>query len=100
MLIYIAAQSNPRGFLLPIVALFAAVVGWGLWSLKSWARNITLITTGMTVVLWMRAFLFDAAFGDATFHSSFERQTVYIVLLMDILVFLYLWNVPEAFGES
>jgi len=100
MLTYIAAQGNPRGVLIPLVALFTTAVALGLWFLQKWARNLTLLSTGMTVVLWLRGFAFNAALGKATFQSGLQRQTVWVVILMDALVFAYLWGVPEAFGEQ
>ncbi len=37
--IYIAAHgTEPPAILLPVVALLAAAIGWGIWRLKYWAR--------------------------------------------------------------
>ena len=98
--IYIAARSNPPAFLLPLVAIYSATIGWGLWRLKKWARNILAATCGLSVALWVRYFLFNLAFQDHVLDAQ-QRQAVYMLMFLDALVFIYLAlydGVPQAFG--
>jgi hypothetical protein len=107
VLVYVAAAQNlPAAILVPVVmpavALSLLAVGLGLWFLKSWARKILMLTSGITAVLWIRRFFFDAAFGNSTFQTDLGRQTVYFVVLLDSLVFCclaFLPDITEAFGK-
>jgi hypothetical protein len=103
-LMYIAAHGNARGVLVPIVATYIGVVGWGLWRLKQWARNLLMVTSAVTVAVWIRRLvLVDWALKSPTLKSELARQSVYIVLLMDALVFAYLafdLHTIEAFAKN
>ncbi len=43
-------------FILVIGAVYA-VLGWGLWTLKDWARLVTIVLTGLGAVLSLPGFL-------------------------------------------
>jgi hypothetical protein len=102
--VYFAAHGkNPHGFLLPLVAGYVTVMGWGLWSLKGWARSSLMVTSGLTVAIWVRRLLFDQAMGDTTLKTPLEVQVVGFLLLADAITFFYLFfgvGVKRAFGES
>jgi len=103
-MVFLAAHGkNPRGFAIPLFALYSCIVGFGIWRLKNWARNSLMITSGMTVALWIRLLtLFDWAFGEHTLKTPLQQQIVYSLILMDAVVFYVLWmgdGVREAFGE-
>jgi hypothetical protein len=104
ILTYIAArQPLPPTALLPIVmpliAAYLFATGFGLWFLKMWARNVVMITSGGTAVLWIRAFIYYGVIKEPIFKSDSQRQTVMFVVLLDILVFAYLYIEGRAFGE-
>jgi hypothetical protein len=107
VLTYVAARRNlpPAGLiqvLMPLIAAFLIVVGCGLWFLKKWARNTLMITSGMTVVLWIKRLAFDWAIGAVTLQTELQRQIVYFVIIVDALIFgcLAFWpDVSEAFDE-
>jgi len=105
VLTYIAArQPLPPAALLPIImpliAAYLSTTGFGLWFLKKWARNLVMITSGGTAVLWIRAFIYYGAINEPIFKSDLQRQTVIFVVLLDIVVFVYLYMEGRAFGES
>jgi hypothetical protein len=102
LVIYVSARSSPPLFLFPLVAAYLTVVGWGLWSLRKWARNTLMITSGMNVALWARYFPFNLAFQDRILDAQ-QKQAVYSLMFIDALVFFYLAlydGVPQAFGEK
>jgi len=59
-----------------------------------------MITSGGTAVLWIRAFIYYGAINEPIFKSDLQRQTVIFVVLLDIVVFVYLYMEGRAFGES
>jgi len=73
-----------------VLALVYAVVGFGLWGLKSWARTLTLIFAALSLV--MR--LLGLAHHPTTWHAV--RAAVDIV----ILVYLMLPNVKRLFAVA
>jgi hypothetical protein len=42
---------------------YAAIVGWGLWTLKRWARNLLMATSGLSALRWIRYFSVNAIVG-------------------------------------
>ncbi|HTB95629.1 MAG TPA: hypothetical protein VK716_01355 [Terracidiphilus sp.] len=96
----------------PLSAAYAAVVGWGLWSLKGWARNLLMATSGLSALRWIRYFSVNAVIGSdlsemsnrAHFVSTdFQRQTVYALVAIDLIVLgclTLLPDVPEAFRKK
>jgi hypothetical protein len=105
ILTYIAArQALPPPALLPIImpviAVYLFATGLGLWLLKKWARNVLMITSATTAIMWVRAFIYYGAIGQPIFESELQRQTVMVVVLLDIIVFAYLYLEGAAFGET
>lgn len=106
--VYIASHGGGLpSFLTPIVAVYAAIIGVGLWRLQRWARNLLMVTSGLSAARWLRYFSLNWAIGGTglgkhvnSLNSEFERQTVYVLVLIDIFVFLclvYFPGVAEAF---
>lgn len=84
---------------LPLAAAYYCVTGFGLLRLKRWARNALMLTSGATVLLWARRFLFDYALGRATLKTDLQQQSVYAVMCLDAIIFLYLAANSEAFRK-
>jgi hypothetical protein len=99
--VYFASHGkNARGPLLPLIAVYVAVMGWGLWSLKGWARKSLMATSGLTIAVWVRGFLFAQAMGVTSLSPS-QMQVVGFLLLVDAITFFYLFfgvDVKLAFG--
>jgi hypothetical protein len=108
VLTYIVTRHNVSSyaipFLMPLVAVFVLSIGLGLWFLRKWARNALMIASGTTVVLWLRHFLVvDWALGETTLKTEAGRQSVYVIIMLDALIFgcLALYpDVAKAFGEK
>ena len=73
-----------------VIALVCAVVGFGLWGLKNWARILTLIFVG----LWFVVGLIGLVHHPTTWHMV--RAAVDVV----ILVYLMLPNVKRLFAVA
>jgi hypothetical protein len=103
-LLYVAAHGrDTHGFLLPIAGLFVGFVGYGLWSLKPWARRSLIVSTGLMLAVWGHRFFVDQMDGVVTLKTPHEQQTVAMVLFLDAVVFLYMVaydDIPRAFGKK
>jgi len=102
-LIYLAAHGRDvSGPLLPLVAIYTTVIGWGIWRLWRWARKTLIISSSLMVGLWARKFILDWMAGDESFRSASEQQIIFFLLFLDLVVILYLAfydDVPKAFNE-
>jgi hypothetical protein len=103
-LIYAAAHGrDTHGFLLPIVGVFVAIVGYGLWRLKPWARRSLIISTALMLTVWGHRFFVDQMDGIVTLKTPLEQKTVAIVLFLDAVFFLYMVaydDITRAFGKK
>ena len=99
--VYFASHGkNARGLMVPLIALYVAVMGWGLWSLKGWARKSLMTTSGLTIVVWVRGLMIDRALGGPSLSTA-QMQIVGFLLLVDAITFFYLYfgaDVKVAFG--
>jgi hypothetical protein len=92
--------------LVPALAIYPAVVGWGLWHVRKWAHK-TLIATSM-LALWfvLDGFTVEWTMLQAVLHkyaiaTGSKRQAVCALLLIDGTVLFYLClgdGVRKAFG--
>ena len=106
-LVYLAAHgSNPRGVFLAVFTIYPLVIGAGLWFLQPWARYALMVTSGVTVAKWVRFLLLNWAVAGSSLYDPImepgnRRDTVLTLILIDAVVFLYLWTgqgVSKAFG--
>ena len=90
--------SEPMiSFIMPVVAVYFAAIGWGLWRLQKWARNLVIATSGPTLLLWLRAVLvLEWALGEPLLRDQLTRQTVFILVLTNMLIFLCLTVYPDV----
>jgi len=97
-------------FAMTLSAAYLLLTGLGLWNLQKWARNVLLLTSGLTVVIWIRYFALDSFIrntdlGSALGPSPISKAAfslITIVILMDALVFCCLAFYPDvgsAFAE-
>jgi hypothetical protein len=82
---------------MPAIAGYLAVTGWGLWSLQKWARRLVMATSGLTVALWARALLMrEWALGESLFRDELARNTAYALMLINAVIFLCLTLYPDV----
>lgn len=102
-IVYIAAHGQwLPAFLLPITAIIPAALGWGIYQLKPWARFALLISSGVTATRWISGLLFSVwALGEKILPSAAARDTVAVLVIVDLIIFSYLINsdVKRAFGD-
>ena len=106
ILTYVVTQHNVSTYssspIMPLIAAFVVSTGLGLWFLKKWARNILIVVTAMTTVLWLRRFVVDWALGETTLKTQSGRESVYAVVIINALIFYFLAfdpDVKQAFGD-
>lgn len=79
------------------IAVIAFALGWGLWNLKNWARLVTLVITGIRLLLGT----YSAIFSLLHFNIL---ALVFIIIVLGIngLIFWYLLqpDVKQAFGTT
>ncbi len=68
------------GAIMTLFAIFGLVVGWGLWSLKSWAWMIALILNILNIIL-----------------NIFSGQYIAIIIPLIIVIYLQQGEVKSTF---
>lgn len=97
-------------FAMTFFAAYLIVTGFGLLNLKRWARNVLLLTSGLTVFAWTRYFIFDSLLrntdlGGALGPSPISKAALSVIavgIMMDALIFCCLAFYPDVwkiFGE-
>lgn len=98
------AQNSLIPIVMPLAAAYLIATGYGLWTLRKWARHIVVGTSGLTVILWLRAILVrEWAMGDRLFANSWARQVAYATILLNAFICGSLILYPEvarAFSEE
>ncbi len=90
-LLFLASHGkDPNSLVLLVLGIYAAVIGRGLWNLRRWARNSLVFTSLLMLVLWFAHFDFGTALPTMPALALVETQTVYILLLLDFFIFMYL----------
>jgi hypothetical protein len=90
-LIFLASHGkDPNDLALLVLGLYAAAIGYGLWNLRRWARNSLVFTSLTMLVLWFAHRDFGTALPTMPAISRVATQTVYILLLLDFFIFMYL----------
>jgi hypothetical protein len=90
-LIFLASHGkDPNGLVLLVLGIYAAAIGCGLWNLRRWARNSLVFTSLLMLVLWFAHYDFGTALPTMPAISLVATQTVYVLLLLDFVIFMYL----------
>jgi len=76
------------GIGLLVLAAFYLIVGFGLWSLKNWARVLTIVFVGIGLLLGLRNFI--------EYHHTFRVVRTAVDAL--ILIYLFLPDVSRVFA--
>lgn len=98
------APRTVAPFTMTLSAAYFILTGIGLWNLQKWARNVLLLTSGLTVVVWIRYFALDSLIrntdiGNALGPSPISKAAlslITVVILMDALVFCCLAFYPDV----
>ena len=90
-LLFIASHGkDPHGIMLVVFGSYAAAIGNGIWKLRRWARNSLVFTSLCMLVLWLVHHDFDTSIPTMPGIARVRNQTVYLLLLFDFVIFMYL----------
>ncbi|MFZ0305918.1 MAG: hypothetical protein WAL75_24750 [Terracidiphilus sp.] len=86
---------------LPAAAIYSLAIGWGLWRMQRWARELLIAAI---INCWMIGSVsFNGLlFGGGVFLDNLEVKVLVCVLVLNLLIYGCLaWypGVAEAFGE-
>ena len=87
--------------LLPVLAAYHAVLAWGLWRLRAWARDWLMFVI-VYCTLASGTSLSGLMFGKGIFWPSWDQKASTCVLIFDLFIYGCLaWypDVAKAFGE-
>jgi hypothetical protein len=91
--LFIAAHGKDLpGVLVPIFGGYVAYVGLRLLQLKPSVRRTLAVSSAITVAVSLNRL---GVFGDASVTNSFQQQTLYVLILLDLAVYIYLVFHPE-----
>jgi hypothetical protein len=92
-LLFIAAHGKDLpGFLVPVFGLYVAYIGISLLRLRPAARRNLAVSSAITIAVSLQRLGF---FGESSMTSHFDRQALYILILLDFAVYVYLAFHPE-----
>jgi hypothetical protein len=92
-LFFIAARGrNVSGVLVPLLGLYLIHIGVQLLRLRPTTRRNLAISSAITIVLSLQRL---GVFGDSDMRSNFDHEALYIVILADLTVYIYLAFHPE-----
>jgi hypothetical protein len=92
-MLFVAAHGKDlSGYLIPIIGCYVAYVGVGIFQLKPSIRKNLAISSVITICLSLRRL---GLFGESAITSRTDRQTLYILILLDLAIYVYLAFHPE-----
>ncbi len=92
-MLFIAAHGKDlSGVLVPIIGCYVAYVGVGIFRMRPSVRRTLAISSVITICLSLRRL---GLFGESTVTSRTDRQTLYILILLDLVIYIYLAFHPE-----
>jgi hypothetical protein len=110
LLVFIASHGKvPQGPVLALLAIYPIVIGAGLLLMIPWARRTLMVTSGLTIAIWVRYLLMNQMMSAGNplqqnlALTPEQQQAVLALLLTDALVLFYLWmgqGVQKAFSVN
>jgi len=92
-MLFIAAHGKDiSGFLVPFFGLYVAYVGYGLSMMRPSFRRNLAISSAITIAVSLQRL---GLFGESSMTSQVDRQTLYILILIDLTIYIYLAYHPE-----
>ena len=92
-MLFIAAHGRDlSGVLVPIFGLYVAYVGCGIYMMRPSIRRTLAFSSAITVALSLQRL---GIFGETTMTDPLDRQTLYILVLLDLAIYIYLVFHPE-----
>jgi hypothetical protein len=92
-MLYIAAHGKTiPAVLVPTFALYIAYVGYGLLRLRRSVRRNLALSSVVTICASLQRL---GVFGESSMISRSDREGLYILILLDLAVYIYLAFHPE-----
>jgi len=93
-MLFIAAHGKEiSGVLVPVFGCYVAYVGVGIFKMRPSIRRTLAISSAITICLSLRRL--GVFGGESTITSQLDRQAVYILILLDLAIYIYLAFHPE-----
>jgi hypothetical protein len=93
-MLFIAAHGrDASGVLIPVLGCYVAYVGVGIFNMRPTIRRTLAISSAITICLSARRL--GVFGGERTITSQLDRQAVYILILLDLAIYVYLAFHPE-----
>ena len=91
--LYIAAHGkNVSGYLVPIFGAYLVYVGYGLFTLRPSVRTNLSFSCAITIILSLQRL---GLFGQTATTNYIDRETLYILILFDFAIYIYMVFHPE-----
>jgi hypothetical protein len=96
-LLLIAAHGKTlSGYLVPAFGFYLLYIGFSLLRMRKKTQRNLAISSVITICGSLQRL---GVFGESTLTSQFDRQTLYILILLDLAVYIYLAFHPEITGS-
>jgi hypothetical protein len=99
-LLYIAAHGKDlNGYLVPIFGAYVAYVGWGIFTMRPGTRQTLALSSAITIAVSIYRLGY---FGGPGISGTLDRESLYILMLLDLTIYIYLVFHPEivrSFGS-
>ncbi len=92
-LLFIAAHGRDlSGYLVPIFGAYIAYVGCGIYMMRPSTRTTLALSSAITISVSVYRL---GIFGGTRMTDQLDRQTLYILILLDLAIYIYLVFHPE-----
>ena len=92
-LLLIAAHGKSlTGIVVPLFGLWVCWVGYGIWRMRRRVRRNLAISSVLTICVSLQRL---GVFGESSMSSRADRESLYILILLDLAVYIYLAFHPE-----
>lgn len=93
-MLFIAAHGRDiSGYLIPIFGAYVAYVGYGIYVMLPSARRTLAVSSAITIAVSLQRL---GIFGGTGVIGQLDRETLYILILLDLAIYIYLAFHPEV----
>jgi hypothetical protein len=96
LLVIATRGKNLSGILLPALGFYLIYIGFGLLRMRKKTQRNLAISSVITICGSLQRL---GVFGEASLISWFDRETLYILILLDLAVYIYLAFHPDITGS-
>ena len=92
-MLFIAGHGRDlSGILVPVFGVYVAYVGVGIYTMRPSVRRTLALSSAITIALSLQRL---GLFGETTMWDPLDRETLYILILLDFAIYIYLVFHPE-----